>query len=598
MSRPAAAAARWIRSGAWTGVLRHSQLAQLPGAPARASSLPVIAVGSAVGAGVLGFLAWRRWASDEEVDFIVIGAGSSGCAIAARLKEGLPHLRVLLLEAGADDDLPEIQTAVDYFGKVERVFTTDRDWGHGTGPQPGLGGRGLYWPRGKVVGGCSSFNTMVWMRPGRDDLNRWAEIMHDDAWGYAGLLPYFRRAETHPLAESDPGVHGGEGPIMVARLDHAQHGNAAHHVTRTFVDTAVALGHRPNPDFGAGTTGVGLNDVNATGGRRCGTAAYLRRVGACPGAGERSARSGNLEVRLLTQAMRLIFDGHRAVGVEVCEDAHEEGRLRRTIRARREVILCGGAVNSPQLLLLSGVGPPAHLEELGIPVVAASPGVGQGLQDHLHVAVSYTLPEGLKPHPQSNICEGSLFTRLARGPGVPDLQVHCGVLFFEPDGFYPSGEGFTLTPSLIRPQSVGHMTLRSADPFDKPEICPNYLADERDVQQLCRGVRIARAIGTEMVHRLGGQEVHPGPGVQTDAEVEAYVRRYAGTMYHPAASCRAGPDGDKGAVLDAEFRVRGVEALRVVDASAMPELVGANTNATCVALGERAAELLVKEHRK
>ncbi|CAE8585489.1 unnamed protein product [Polarella glacialis] len=507
-------------------------------------------------------------------------------------------MKVLLLEAGEDDDVPEIQTAVDYFGKVDRVFTSDRDWGHGTESEPGLDGRGLYWPRGKVVGGCSSFNTMVWMRPDREDLDRWGELLQDRSWSYAGMLPYFRRAETHPLADRFPEIHGKDGPISVARLDHEQHNCAAHEVTRTFVDVACASGEPRNEDFGAGLRGAGINDVNAANGRRCSAAAYLRRVGACPASGSHSASAENLEVRLLSQTTRVLFDENRhAIGVEVCEDAHAEGTRRRRIRARREVVICGGAVNSPHLLLLSGIGPAKQLAEKGIPVVADLPGVGEGLQDHLHVAMSYRLRDGLQPHPQSNICEGSLFTRLAGGPGPCDLQVHCGTVFFEPDGFYPSGEGFTLTPTLIHTRTSGSLRLRSSDPFEKPEITANYLSDAADVEQLRKGIQLVRKIGRGMLNRHEGEEVYPGPAVQTDGEIDAYIRKYANTVYHPACTCRAGPKDDPLAVLDAELRVRGVSGLRVADASAMPAHVGCNTNATCVALGEKAADLLVSQYR-
>merc|ERR1719401_932243 len=204
--------------------------------------------------------------------------------------------------------------------------------------------------------------------------------------------------------------------------------------------------------------------------------------------------------------------------------------------------------------------------------------------------MSYRVRDGLKPHPQSNICEGSLFTRLQDGPGACDLQVHCGTLFFEPDGFYPSGEGFTLTPTLIHTQTSGTLRLRSADPFEKPEIVPNYLRDERDLKQMRNGLKAVRKIGDKMIDRVGAEEIYPGRQVQTDEQIDTYIKKHANTVYHPACTCRAGPEGDQGAVLDAEFRVKGVTGLRVVDASSMPAHVGCNTNATCVALGEKAAE--------
>jgi choline dehydrogenase len=275
------------------------------------------------------------------------------------------------------------------------------------------------------------------------------------------------------------------------------------------------------------------------------------------------------------------------------------------IRVRREVVLCAGAVDSPRLLLLSGVGPAAELEQVGVKVVADLPGVGRSLRDHVHVPVCYRVPQGVKPHSHSNICEGTLFTKLDRSsPFASDLQVHVGTIFFEPDGFTPLGQGFTLTPSLIHPRSVGHLRLASSDPEDRPVIVANYLREREDLDTLVKGVAYVRALGGKMLDLLAqdaggrrGEEQYPGPAVQGDANVEAYVRQFCGSMYHPACSARLGADGDEMAVLDPKMQVRGgIKGVRVIDASAMPDLIGANTNATCIALGEKGAQIIVDDH--
>lgn len=564
--------------------------------------------------GLAGGLAWSAAEErfDGEVDYIVVGAGSAGCAVAARLALGAPDAKTLLLEAGFDDDVPEIQTAVDYFGKVERIFGSDRDWIYGSEAQAEIGGRGLYWPRGKVVGGCSSFNTMVWLRGDPTDFDDWARILGDDGWGFEGVLPYFRAAEDHPSGPSR--LHGAGGPISVAPLNHARHhaDDASSEVTRSFVKCAGAMGVRANDDFAEGLAGAGCNDVNARDGRRCSTSAYLKRVGAYPSAGVREAVSpdGALTVRLERETRRVLFEGGRAIGVEVMD-----GSGRRTcVRARREVVLCAGAVNTPLLLIRSGVGPAAQLERLGIAPAAILPGVGQNLIDHLHVPLSYRVDGGLKPHSHSNICEGSLFARV-RPPydqvagtydpraDAPDLQIHCGAVFFHPDGFNPIGEGFTLTPSLIRPKSRGSIELAGSatddgvacDVGDGPVIRPGYLTHSDDLDLLVRGVKFARELGARVCADVGAAEIFPGPSVTTDAEIEAYVRSYVSTMYHPTSTCRMGPDGDAGACLDSSLRVRGVAGLRVADASAMPDIVTSNTNATCVMIGEKCADLVLRD---
>ena len=546
------------------------------------------------GGGVALAKAQREDECDTTVDYIVVGAGSSGCAVAARLAQGAPNCSTLLLEAGQDDDVAQIQTAVDYFGKVEHVFGSDRDWIYGSEPQPEIGGRGLYWPRGKVVGGCSSFNTMVFLRGDPRDFDHWARLLGDASWAYDAVLPYFRRAETHPAGPSE--LHGAAGPITVAPLDHPWHhpDDASSFATKAFVRAAVAMGVPANRDFAETTSGVGCNDVNARGGRRCSTSAYLKMVGAYPRAGQTEAASpsGALRVELERETRRVLWDRGgavpRAVGVEV---ARRGGAVRR-YRARREVVVCCGAVNSPLLLLRSGVGPKKDLERRGIPVVRDAPGVGQHLIDHLHVPLSYRVAGGVKPHSHSNICEGSLFTRLRPAAGdargdAPDLQVHLGTVFFHPDGFNPIGEGFTLTPSLIHPRSRGSVCLR--DDSDHPLIRPNYLTDPEgyDLKLLVDGVKLCRDLGRRICADVGATEVHPGPAVETDADVEDYVRKYVSTMYHPVGTCRMGD------VVDAALRVRGVAGLRVADASVMPDIVGCNTNATCVMIGERCADLVL-----
>eukprot|EP00516_Mucochytrium_quahogii_P002527 CAMPEP_0203744076 /NCGR_PEP_ID=MMETSP0098-20131031/274_1 /ASSEMBLY_ACC=CAM_ASM_000208 /TAXON_ID=96639 /ORGANISM=" , Strain NY0313808BC1" /LENGTH=620 /DNA_ID=CAMNT_0050631503 /DNA_START=113 /DNA_END=1975 /DNA_ORIENTATION=- len=574
-----------------------------------------------------------KW--DCEVDFLVVGAGSAGCAVSARLAQSFPAKKTLLLEAGDTDDLPEIQTAVDYFGKVGNIFGSDRDHQYYAQGQDELNGRALYWPRGRLVGGCSSFNTMVFMRPPKVDLDAWARGLGKgfEEFNWQGLLPYFKRVETHP---GDPVVHGKTGPITVAPLNHSSHceGGAVHFVTEAFCSAAnQALGIPLNTDFAKGTEGVGVNDVNACAGQRCNAAAYLKEVGAYPtgGSSKLSAVSTNppgaLHVWLGSKVERILFDdNNKAVGVVIklnipSEDRDEEttdkgrtfddneisprrkrdpSKMKVRVKVKKEIVLSCGAVDSPRLLLLSGIGPREQLEDVGIDVRVDLPGVGQNLKDHLHIPICYRIPSGVKPHSHSNICEGSLFTRLNESARSPDIQLHCGTIFFEPDGFSPLGEGFTLTPSLIYPKSVGSVELESDDPEDKPIINANYLTDpaDEDFKQLVKGVRFARKLGQAMLAQLpsGGKEAFPGPDVSTEEDIGDYVRKYVGTMYHPMGTCKIGNDTDKMAVLDKGFKVRGTSNLRVADASSFPDIIGVNTNATCIALGEKAAQVIIDDH--
>ena len=355
------------------------------------------------------------------------------------------------------------------------------------------------------------------------------------------------------------------------------------------------MGFPLNLDFAKQTYGVGVNDVNAWAGNRCNAAAYLKMCGCYPrsDSGDEIVSPNNaLTVKLSTHCLKIVLDETpKAVGIEVMDS---NGKKRR-IQASKGVCLCAGAVNTPQILMLSGIGPEEHLEDVGIECAVNLQGVGENLRDHLHVPMCYRVESGVKPHSRSNICEGSLFAKLNPDATSPDLQVHIGVLFFDPEVFTPLGEGFTLTPSLIHPKSRGSVRLRSKDVFERPLIQANYLTEKEDLDTLVKGVKLVREIGLEMLDTVNGEEVYPGPSVQSDEDIEKYVINHVGTMYHPAGTCRVGRDDDSSAVLDLRLHVRGVENLRVADASAMPEIIGANTNATCIALGERLASLIVEE---
>jgi len=280
--------------------------------------------------------------------------------------------------------------------------------------------------------------------------------------------------------------------------------------------------------------------------------------------------------------------------MELCRD---EKIVR--VKVRKEIVLSCGAVMSPVLLMNSGVGPKEHLADVGVPLVLHSPGVGSSLTDHLHVPLSYRVAGGVKLHSHTNVCEGSLFVKLRDDAPSPDLQVHIGSIFFNPNGFIPEGEGFTLTPTLIHPKSRGTIRLQSSDPLDKPRIRANYLTDVEgyDLKQLVDGLKLVRQLGDKMVLQLNGVEEYPGPMITTDDQIENYIREHVGTTYHPTSTCKMGAANDPLAVVDTQLKVRGVTGLRVADASVMPVIVGANTNATCVAIGEKVADMVVTEHK-
>jgi choline dehydrogenase len=519
-------------------------------------------------------------------DYIVVGAGSAGCVLAARLTED-PNVRVLLLEAGPPDARREIHIPAAF----SKLFLSEVDWQYYTQPEPQLDGREVYWPRGKTLGGCSSINAMIYMRGNPLDYDEW-ERLGNEGWSWESVLPYFKKSERNARGPSE--LHGADGPLDVADLRYVNP------MTEAFVDAARQSGLEPNQDFnGPSQDGVGLVQVTQRNGSRWSVAdAYLKPA----------RRRPNLTVITRALATRILFEDHRATGVEF---RAEKGGLSQE-RTGREVIVSAGAVNSPQLLMLSGVGPGAHLAQLGIRVVADLGGVGANLQDHLISGLQYEskLPVSLiaadssrellryllrrRGMLTSSVQEATGFVRTRKELAAPDLQLAFGPVLYtgDPKLVIP-GHGFSLGVILLRPKSVGEVRLRSAEPADAPAIRANYVSDSggEDMRTLVSGLKLLRRIAeSEPFDRFRGQELLPGPAVQDDAGWEAHVRTLAATLYHPVGTCKMG--SDRMAVVDDELRVHGLRGLRVVDASIMPLIVRGNTNAPTIMIAEKAADLI------
>jgi choline dehydrogenase len=520
----------------------------------------------------------------DQFDVVVVGAGSAGCTLAGRLTED-PSLRVLLLEAGGSDDVLEVQIPAALY----KVWRTRRDWNYATDPQPGLGGRRLFWPRGKLLGGSSSINAMIYIRGAAADYDEWAGLTGDDAWSFANVLPLFRRGEDN--ARGADAFHGAGGPLRVEDL------RSPHRWTKAVVESAVAAGFRRNADFnGVRQEGVGTYQVTQKRGRRWSAAdAYLKPALDRP----------NLTVRTGAQVTRVLLDGGRATGVE-----YVQGGRRHTVSAGAEVVLAGGAINSPQLLMLSGIGPADHLREVGVEVRHDLPGVGSGLQDHplvptiWHVRSGRSLFRAESPSGYaqwfgarrgpltSNLAEAGLFTRSDAALPEPDLQYHfLPVKFWRQAEVDPDVDAFTAATVLVHVHSRGSVRLRSADPTWAPAIDAGYLTDSRDVDALVTGMERARDIAAVgPLARVLAEEWSPGGSVRGRAALEATARETLESLYHPVGSCRMGTDDE--AVVDSQLRVRGVDGLRVVDASVMPTLVRGNTNAPTIMIAERASDLI------
>jgi choline dehydrogenase len=529
-----------------------------------------------------------------EFDYIIVGAGSAGCVLANRLSEDGKN-SVLLLEAGPKDTNLWIHVPLGY-GKLFKERSVN--WMYQTEPEPGLDGRTVFQPRGKVLGGSSSINGLLYVRGQHEDYDRWRQH-GNSGWGYDDVLPYFKKAENQQRGADD--FHGVGGPQPVSDLGHPDRLSAA------FIAAAAETGIPVNPDFnGASQEGAGFFQTTTWRGRRASTAvAYLRPA---------KARK-NLHVETSALAQRVVFDGRRAVAV-----VYRQAGVPRGARARKEIIVSGGAYNSPQLLQLSGVGPADLLRRHGIDVVLDAPGVGHDLQDHLQVRVVMRCAKRITlndivNHPVRRMMAGARYAAFRTGPlsiaagtsgaffktsprlATPDIQIHF--LPFSTDKMgekLHSFSGFSASVCQLRPESRGSLRIGSADPWAPPEIRINYLSTEVDRAANVDGLKILRKIlRAPALSSYVVEEVDPGAKVSTDEELLDYCRRRGSTIYHPTSTCRMGSDGL--AVVDQRLRLRGIEGLRVVDASVMPDLVSGNTNAAVIMIAEKASDMILQDAR-
>jgi choline dehydrogenase len=524
-------------------------------------------------------------------DYVIVGAGSAGCVLAARLSEN-PATRVLLLEAGPPDDADEIHIPA----AINLLFQSTYDWNYQTTPQDRAAGRSIYWPRGRTLGGSSSINAMIYIRGNRYDYDTWRDDYGCEGWGYTELLPYFLRAESNSRGAS--AFHGADGPLSVQDPKHKSA------LTSAFVDSAQQSGLEANDDFnGRKQDGVGFYQVTQRGGRRWSAAdAYLHPAADRP----------NLTVLTDTLVTGIALAGLRAVGVHYLQRGVAE-----TARAESEVILACGAVGSPQLLMLSGIGPADHLRSHDIAVMADLPGVGANLSDHPMVAAMWHTPKSRGLWEQAgarnlarwqlmhsgplttNVAEAGGFSRSEEGQPAPDIQWHALPTPYQDGGLTdPSIRALSLLVTLVAVGSRGRIRLRSADPRHKPLIDPAYLSHGPDIDPLVAGVQMAREFAAARpMAKICKSELAPGDGVRTDTDIRDFVRHNLTTIYHPVGTCAMGGDSKLAAsrlasVVDPELRVRGIDGLRVVDASVMPTVPRGNTNAPTIAIAEKAADLI------
>jgi choline dehydrogenase len=508
---------------------------------------------------------------DSYVDYIVVGAGTAGCILAARLSID-PHVRVALLELGGMDTNPAI-----YDHNMNSMFSLwnpegAENWGYKTTPQPGLQGRVIDIARGKVLGGSSSINAMIYIRGNRRDFDAWGQS-GNHGWTYEEVLPYFKKSETYhgPLSR----YHGDNGPVSV--IDYQKPSEVSH----AFIEAAAELGATQKyNDFNGAIQEAGAGFYQSTrtidGARSSAASAFVHPI----------LERKSLQVLSQARVTRLLFEQGRVQGIEY---VGPEGV--KTIRAEREVLLCGGAFETPKLLMLSGLGPAEELAKHDIPILQNLAGVGRNLHDHLLLGVGF---ESLIPlDPPELLAEAGLFTWTAAGSnqGSPNLQYFFGPVQFLAPEYMTNGPGFTFAPILTQPHSRGTVTLESRDPTALARIDPRYLSEDEDLAVLEYSIRYARElVHTGAFNELRGRELAPGEDITSSAALRDYIRKVAGTVWHPAGTCRMGTDAE--AVVDDQLKVRGVEGLRVVDASIMPRLVNGNPNAAVMMIAEKAADLI------
>jgi choline dehydrogenase len=528
-------------------------------------------------------------------DYVIVGAGSAGSVLAARLSED-PDVKVLLLEAGGKNTsvLVRMPAGVGSLIKAKSDF----NWGFWTEPEPHMDDRRLWWPRGKGLGGSSAINGMIYIRGHARDYDQWRQ-MGLSGWSYADVLPYFKKAEGFVDGEDD--FHGAEGPLNVSWGE-----RSAHPLYSGIIKAGGEAGHALTADFnGAEQEGFGRYQMTIKDGRRWSAAqGYL-----VPIMGQRP----NLTVLTGARTTRIRIENNRAIGIDYVVG---KGGVAMTAYADREVLLSAGAVQSPQILNLSGIGDPDALRAAGISPLHALPGVGANLQDHLDVAINWACTQPITIYSQTKglrqLAVGLEYLLTGKGPGRqnglesgaflksrpdldrPDLQLHFVLAVMQEHAKVTvPQDGFTMHVCQLRPESRGRVGLRSADPFDDPTIFANYLATEEDRRAVREGVRIARDVVAQPAMDLfRGEEIAPGFDVQSDTEIDAWIRAKGETIYHPVGTCKMGAEGDGLAVVDKDLKVIGLEGLRVVDASVMPTLIGGNTNAPTIMIAEKIADLL------